>query len=141
MHDHCDRYNHLLLRRCRCGGDAEMIVDIVADFETRCSRCHLSTRTYMKPEAAAQHRNAGDEITETPLHIFREDPEGCLWSEVTAIHIADDGFEPITRQSVRFETAFIAYTDKLLRVEHLSDWNGKRYSIDITKPQNRTKKT
>ncbi len=132
MYYHCDRYNHLLKRKCSCGGDAEMIIDFVTDFEARCSRCHLSTHAYIKPEAAAQHWNAGDDIMETPLHIFWDDPEGWLRGEVTAIHIADDGFEPITRQSVHFETAIIEYTDKLLWVEHLSDWDGNRDSIDIT---------
>ena len=47
-------FNHLLTRKCSCGGEPEMIVDFVADFEVRCSKCHLSTHAYIKPEDAAK---------------------------------------------------------------------------------------
>jgi len=36
-HNHCDMYNHLLTRTCRCGGNAEMLIDFVDDFVVRCS--------------------------------------------------------------------------------------------------------
>jgi len=116
--NHCDMYNHLLTRKCSCGGDPEMIIDFVDDFEVRCSKCHLSTHAYMKPEDAAKHWNDGDDIMDTPLHIFWDDPEGYLHGEVVAIHIADDEFDPITQQNINFMEAIIEYTDKKLCVEH-----------------------
>ena len=30
--NHCDMFNHLLTRKCSCGGDPEMLIDFVADF-------------------------------------------------------------------------------------------------------------
>ena len=116
--NHCDQFNHLLTRKCSCGGDAEMIIDFVDDFEARCSKCHRSTHAYMRPEGAAKHWNDGDDIMEKPLHIFWDDPEGYLQGEVVAIHIADDEFNPVTQQSINFMEAIIEYTDKKLRVEH-----------------------
>lgn len=116
--NHCDMYNHLLTRKCSCGGEPEMIVDFVADFEARCSKCHLSTHAYIKPEDAAKHWNDGDDIMEEPLHIFWDNPEGYLQGEVVAIHIADDEFDPITQQSINFMEAIIEYTDKMLCIEH-----------------------
>lgn len=129
MYYHCDWYNHLLTRKCSCGGDAEMIVDFVADFEARCSRCHLSTWANMTPKAAARDWNAGDDFMEKPLHIFWDDPEGYLQGEVTAIHIDDIGFEPATRQSVRFRHAVIEYTDKKLWLNYRDGERG--YTIDL----------
>ena len=123
--NHYDISNHLLTRKCSCGGDAEMIIDFVADFEVRCSKCHRSTHAYMEPEAAAKHWNDGDDIIEEPLHIFWDDPQGYLQGKVVAIHIADDEFEPVTQQSINFMEAIIEYADKKLRVEH----NGS--TIDI----------
>ena len=116
--NHCDMYNHLLLRKCSCGGEPEMIIDFVDDFEARCSKCHRSTHAYMRPEDAAKHWNDGDDIMEKPLHIFWDDPQGYLQGEVVAIHIADDEFDPITQQSINFMEAIIEYTDKKLCVEH-----------------------
>ena len=116
--NHCDMYNHLLTRKCSCGGAAEMIIDFVADFEARCSKCHRSTHAYMRPEDAAKHWNDGDDIMDSPLHIFWDDPEGYLQGEVIAIHIADDEFDPVTQQSINFMEAIIEYTDKKLCVEH-----------------------
>ena len=116
--NHCDMYNHLLTRKCSCGGDPEMIIDFVDDFEVRCSKCHLSTHAYMKPEDAAKHWNDGGDIMDTPLHIFWDNPEGYLQGEVVAIHITDDEFDPITQQSINFMEAIIEYTDKKLCIEH-----------------------
>lgn len=128
---HCDMYNHLLTRKCSCGGDAEMIIDFVDDFEVRCSKCHLSTHAYIKPEDAAKHWNDGDDIMDTPLHIFWDDPEGYLQGEVVAIHIADDEFDPVTQQSINFLDAIIEYRGKKLIVQHYSDEDG--HTIDIRK--------
>ena len=116
--NHYDIYNHLLTRKCSCGGDAEMIIDFVADFEVRCSKCHRSTHAYMEPETAAKHWNDGDDIMEEPLHIFWDDPQGYLQGKVVAIHIAGDEFEPVTQQSINFMEAIIEYADKKLQVEH-----------------------
>ena len=116
--NHCDTFNHLLTRKCSCGGEPEMIYDFVDDFEARCSKCHRSTHAYMRPEDAAKHWNDGDDIMEEPLHIFWDDPQGYLQGEVVAIHIADDEFDPITQQSINFMEAIIEYTDKMLCVEH-----------------------
>lgn len=126
--NHCDMYNHLLTRKCTCGGDPEMIIDFVADFEVRCSKCHLSTHAYIKPEDAVKHWNDGDDIMEKPLHIFWDDPEGYLQSEVVAIHISDDGFWRISHQSCDFDEAvgslkyvgFEAYLLSILDQQQLS---------------------
>ena len=101
--NHCDMYNHLLTRKCSCGGDPEMLIDFVADFEVRCSKYHRSTHAYIGPENAAKHRNDGDDIMEEPLHIFWDNPEGYLQGEVVAIHISDDCFCGISHQSCDFE--------------------------------------
>lgn len=116
--NHYDIYNHLLTRKCSCGGDPEMIIDFVADFEARCSKCHRSTHAYIEPETAAKHWNDGDDIMEAPLHIFWDDPQGYLQGEVVAIHIADDEFKPVTQQSINFMEAIIEYGDKKLGIEH-----------------------
>lgn len=96
--NHRDVYNHLLTRTCICGGKAEMIVDSAADFEARCSMCHLSTHAYRKPEAAAAHWNNSDDIMDSPLHIFWDDPEAYLEGEIAAIYISDEGFSKISQQ-------------------------------------------
>ena len=142
--NHCDVYNHLLTRKCSCGGDPEMIIDFVDNFEARCSRCHRSTHTYMKPEDAAKHWNDGDDIMDRPLNIFWDDPKRHLQGEVVAIHIADDEFEPVTQQSINFGEAIIEYTDKKLRIEHdngtinigrISSFNPDQYRYTI-RPSN-----
>ena len=46
--NHCDMYNHLLTRKCSCGGAAEMIIDFVADF----CRDHIHGIRAIKPEAS-----------------------------------------------------------------------------------------
>lgn len=111
--NHCNMYNHLLTRKCSCGGAGEMIIDFVADFEARCSKCHRSTHAYMNPESAAMHWNAGDEILDSSLHIFWDDPEGYLEGEVVAIHISDDGFLRISHQSCNFDEAIFEYRNKM----------------------------
>ncbi len=89
-----------------------MIVDFVADFEVRCSKCHLSTHAYIKPEDAAKHWNDGDDIMDNPLHIFWDDPEGYLQGEVVSIHISDDGFTGNCHESCTFDEAIFKYNDK-----------------------------
>jgi hypothetical protein len=127
--NHCDMYNHLLTRKCTCGGDPEMIIDFVADFEVRCSKCHLSTHAYIKPEDAVKHWNDGDDIMEKPLHIFWDDPEGYLQGEVVAIHISDDVFWGISHRSCDFVEAVFEYKDKMYSIEHES--SGEDGSINI----------
>lgn len=127
--NHCDMFNHLLTRKCSCGGEPEMIVDFVADFEVRCSKCHLSTHAYIKPEDAAKHWNDGDDIMEEPLHIFWDDPEGYLQGEVVAIHISDDCFCGISHQSCDFGEAVFEYKDKMYFFEH--EHSGEDGSINI----------
>ena len=127
--NHCDMFNHLLTRKCSCGGEPEMIVDFVADFEVRCSKCHLSTHAYIKPEDAAKHWNDGDDIMEKPLHIFWDDPEGYLQGEVVAIHISDDCFCGISHQSCDFEEAIFEYKNKMYFFEH--ERSGEDGAINI----------
>ena len=116
--NHCDQYNYLLTRKCSCGGRPEMIVDFVADFEVRCSKCHRSTHAYMNPEDAAAHWNDGSDIMDAPLDIFWDDPEGYLEGEVMAIHISDDCFMSISHQSCDFMEAIFEYAGKLYHFEH-----------------------
>ncbi|MBQ0038368.1 MAG: hypothetical protein KBS74_06835 [Clostridiales bacterium] len=116
--NHCDHFNYLLTRKCSCGGTPEMLVDFVDDFEVRCSKCHRSTHAYMKPEDAAAHWNDGSDITDTPLDIFRDDPDGYLCGEIVAIHIAEDEFMGISHQSCDFTEAIFEYTDRRLHFEH-----------------------
>ena len=127
--NHCDWHNHLLTRKCTCGGSAEMLVDFVADFLVRCSVCHLSTHAYIKPEEAAAHWNSGDDVTGPPLHIFRDDPEGYLEGEVSAIYISDDQFMPISEQSCDFTKAIFEYNGKIYSFEHEEQEEGG--AIDI----------
>ena len=127
--NHCDQYNHLLTRKCTCGGQPEMLVDFVADFGARCTKCHLTTHAYITPERAAMHWNAGDDIMPNPLHIFWDDPAGYLKGEVVAIHIADDEFDPITKQSINFSEAIIEYANLKLYTKHYSSDIG--YAVDI----------
>ncbi|MBE6995453.1 MAG: hypothetical protein E7429_01785 [Ruminococcaceae bacterium] len=128
--DLCDAYNHLLTRQCTCGGKGEMLIDYADDYVVRCSKCHLSTHAYIRPEDAARHWNNGDDIMDHPLHIFWDAPEDALRGEVTAIHIYYDEFEPVTQQSINFAEAIIEYKDKMLRVEHDGNHNGCRIEID-----------
>ena len=109
--------NYMLTRKCSCGGDPEMLVDFVDGHIVRCSKCHLSTHAYMDPKIAAAHWNSGDDIMPRPLHIFWDNPKGYLQGEVVAIHIAEDGFKPVTQQSIDFLEAIIEYTDKRIYVE------------------------
>ena len=126
---HNDFYDDLLTKKCNCGGYGEMLVDCVADFVVRCSKCHRSTHAYMKPEDAATHWNNADDISEHPLHIFWDDPAGALKGQITAIHFDENpsGFLPSSK--FFFWEAIIEYTDKVFFVEH-HDYNGE-YAIDI----------
>jgi len=116
--DHFDMYNHLLTRKCTCGGEPEMLIDFVDDFEVRCSKCHLSTHAYMDPEDAAKHWNDGDDIKDEPLHILWDDPEGWLQGEVAAIYISDEAFCMVNEQSCDFQEAIFEYSDKIYSFEH-----------------------
>ena len=71
----------------------------------------------MDPKIAAAHWNSGDDNMPHPLHIFWDNPKGYLQGGVVAIHIAEDGFEPVTQQSIDFLEAIIEYTDKKIYVK------------------------
>lgn len=62
---HCDISDHLLTRKCSCGGDPEMIIVFVYSIKVRCSQCHSSTLAYVKPEVATKHWNDGIVVTDT----------------------------------------------------------------------------
>lgn len=34
---------HLLNRKCQCGGTGELLLDFVSDYVVRCNKCHIST--------------------------------------------------------------------------------------------------
>lgn len=128
-HDRCAMYDHLLTRKCSCGGDGKMIVDFVADFIVRCSKCHLSTHAYIDSENAAKHWNDGDDIMDTPLHIFWDDPEGYLQGEITGIYIDGSRYESISPQSCLFDDAIFEYTDRCYSFEHVSTEKGGSLNI------------
>lgn len=50
----CD---HLLTRRCTCGGEGEVMLDFVEDFIVRCKRCHASTWAHMSASDALDDWN------------------------------------------------------------------------------------
>lgn len=127
--DRCHMYDHLLTRKCSCGGEPEMLIDFVADFEARCSKCHLSTHAYIEPEDAAKHWNDGDDIMDAPLHIFWDDPESYLQGEVVAIHISNNGFWGISHQSCDFDKAVFEYKDKIYSFEY--EKSGEDGTINI----------
>lgn len=52
--------NHLLKRKCECGGSGELLVDERNDFAVRCSSCHKSTYFDMILKYQVDSWNLGD---------------------------------------------------------------------------------
>ncbi len=57
--------NHLLTRKCECGGNGELLVDERNDFSVRCQNCHKSTYFDMILQYQIDAWNNGD----TPIVI------------------------------------------------------------------------
>lgn len=136
-YDFTPKYNHLLTRKCSCGGDGEMLIDFVDDFVVRCSKCHLSTHAYIKPETAAKHWNDNDDIMPAPLTIFWDDPHSYLSGEVFAIHVSKNFFSPITSQSIDCDEVILECHDKLLHIENWRSFLGvKTAALNIKELSN-----
>lgn len=128
----CNRasfYDHLLTRKCSCGGDGQMFIDFVDDFFVRCAKCHMCTHAHIGPENAAKHWNDGDDFLPKPVKVFWDDPAGALQGQVVAIHVDGSCFWPVTQQSANFLYAIIEYADKMLSVKHYDDDDG--FQIDL----------
>ena len=52
--------NHLLKRKCECGGAGELLVDERNDFAVRCSSCYKSTYFDMILKYQVDSWNLGD---------------------------------------------------------------------------------
>lgn len=128
-YNHADHFNDLLSRKCSCGAAGEMLVDFVADFVVRCTKCHKSTHAYINPHDAANHWNNGDDIMEDRLDIFWDNPESVLQGDLKAIYVDDEGFFGISKQSSDFEKAIIEYADKKFAIQH--EFCGETGKIDI----------
>lgn len=118
-YDFAPQYDHLLTRKCTCGGKGQMLIDFESDFVVRCSNCHWHTHSDYDLERIVLHWNNGDDIIPSPLKIFWDDPVQALKGQVKSIHLSENGFAPITQQSIDFCDAILEYTDKKLRVSVL----------------------
>ena len=145
---HADNYNHLIKRRCDCGGAPEMIIDFVDDFVVRCSKCHVSTHAYIKPDDAIEHWDKGDDIM-PPLDLLMDDPEKYLSGEVMYMAIDKDDADQINQQSCDCTQVVIVMRDRILLLVHepngedgaieferLSAFNQERFCLRISAPQN-----
>ena len=113
---HMSGYDHLIKRKCTCGGDAEVIMDFVQDFEVRCSKCHLSTHAHMEPEEAIRHWNAADDFCGT-MDLLIDDLDKNLQGEILEIRISDDMYQ-YNNQSCDVSEAMLVYKDKFIRISH-----------------------
>lgn len=65
---------HLITRKCTCGGTGEIIIDFVADFGIRCNKCHVGTYAHPCVCNAIDQWNDGIdllEIGEYPAEAFK----------------------------------------------------------------------
>lgn len=51
---------HMLSRKCKCGGNGEPCIDYVSDYFVRCESCHTSTYAYTQFREAIDKWNQGE---------------------------------------------------------------------------------
>ena len=136
---------HLLNRKCACGGEGEIFMDFVSDYQVRCKNCHASTWAGMCLIDAIDDWNNAD----TPIHLdtgeekffakVREQP-------IQYIALEDRGLWYATEQSCEANRAVIAFADDYFLIDsrvngedessfdfcHCSDYNKSLFSHTIT---------
>lgn len=113
-----EEYDKLIKRKCLCGGNPKMILDLVQDYIVRCEKCHESTDAYMRMDDAvkAWERN---ECT-GPLDLLTDDLERNI-SNIKQIYIDGEGFCKLNHYTFVCSFAIIDTGDLTIGVEH--DWN------------------
>lgn len=112
---HLKRYNNSFKRKCECGGNPQMILDIAQDYIVRCEKCHESTNAYMRNEEAIKAWE-NSECT-GPLDLLTDDLEKNL-QNIKFLFIAQEGFWQVNSQSCDCLELIVDTGEKLISVEH-----------------------
>ncbi len=59
-YNHVFSCEHLLNKKCSCGGTGELLLDFVSDYVVRCNKCYKSTRASMCAVDAIKDWNDGE---------------------------------------------------------------------------------
>ena len=114
---HVDGLAEQIKRKCRCGGDPEMISDFVDDFVVRCKKCHISTMAFMKPEQAIEHWEQEDTVP-PPLDLIIDDVDGSLAGEVRFMAVSKEDAVQYNAQSCDCPEIIITMRDRTFSAEH-----------------------
>jgi len=116
---HLERDDHLLKRRCSCGGKGQMILDCVDDYIARCDTCHDSTDSYMDINDAVKAWENGN--CTGALDLLFDDWEKHL-GEIEEVYINDDEPWRANKQSCDCDIIVLKTKNALLSLESYNDF-------------------
>jgi len=111
---HLDKYDNLLKRKCVCGGNPQMILDIVQDYIVRCEKCHESTNAYMRLEGAVEAWD-NNECT-GPLDLLTDDLRKHL-DNIRFLYVSVDELLEANNQGCECYGAIIDTGENLIYIE------------------------
>lgn len=142
--------NHMLTRRCSCGGEGELIIDHVDDFLARCRKCQKSTWAGMCLIDAIEDWNAG----ETPIELNTGEEafvEQIAKEPVKYIDVSKDGFWLAKANLCDADHVMVVFSDCSYLISSTritddqydftvikcSDYNKASYGMQITSWENK----
>ena len=123
--------NHLLTRKCTCGGEGEIVIDFVHDYAVRCKKCHTSTWASMCLIDAILDWNAW----EIPIQLDtgEEDLIAQLAKEpVSFIDVSTEGFWLAKASLCDAESVMVVFSDCAYNITSQCTADGN-YDFSVSK--------